>query len=215
VAVAGITLRLLGPAQPYALLDEPEVQARFARDEFMPYWAEPWPAAIMLVEEVVRRREPGGDPILEIGAGLGLAGLALTKTGYRVVISDYDADALLFIEANARLNGITPHEIRRLDWRNPPAEQFSAIIGADVLYEARHVAPVVQLIKRCLRRGGAAFISTPTRATADAFAPTARSAGLHVESIATCAPAIVPSIPGAHTEQGRLVQGTVFVVSGK
>jgi predicted nicotinamide N-methyase len=44
--------------------------------------------------------------VLEVGAGLGLAGLALAQAGFRVVITDYDEDALAFVRASAERNGL-------------------------------------------------------------------------------------------------------------
>ena len=38
------TYELVGPANYEQLVDDPRVVARFAQDEFMPYWAEFWSA---------------------------------------------------------------------------------------------------------------------------------------------------------------------------
>lgn len=53
--VAGeLRIELLGPRNPYGLLDRPEMEARFERDEYLPYWATLWPAALILADEVAR-----------------------------------------------------------------------------------------------------------------------------------------------------------------
>ena len=46
LTVAGVRLELLRPSSPEALIDE----EAFADDEFLPYWAELWPAARRLAE---------------------------------------------------------------------------------------------------------------------------------------------------------------------
>jgi hypothetical protein len=52
VRVGEVELSLLRPVSPEALLDE----EAFARDEFLPYWAELWPAATALAAAPVTRR---------------------------------------------------------------------------------------------------------------------------------------------------------------
>ena len=69
----------------------------------MPYWAYLWPGAYLLAEAVVR--EPWPEPVdgrilleaLEIGCGLGLAGLAALARGLRVQFTDYDQAPLDFV----------------------------------------------------------------------------------------------------------------------
>ena len=52
--VAGERYVILGPDNYESLLDDPSVITRFERDEYMPYWAEFWPAALLLAEEVAQ-----------------------------------------------------------------------------------------------------------------------------------------------------------------
>ena len=44
ITVGGLELELVRPAEPESLLDEDA----FADDEFLPYWAELWPAGLAL-----------------------------------------------------------------------------------------------------------------------------------------------------------------------
>ncbi len=60
VSVAGREYVLVGPVNYESLLDDPRVQERFRQDEFMPYWAEFWPAA-MLLAELVAAWGPAGE----------------------------------------------------------------------------------------------------------------------------------------------------------
>ena len=46
--IEGRTFRLTLPAVPDAFLEDPEVHAAFDRDEYMPYWAFLWPAALKM-----------------------------------------------------------------------------------------------------------------------------------------------------------------------
>ena len=76
------------PADSYALLDDPVVREAHDRDEYMPYWADLWPAARMLAKAL--QREPweahaGAPPhALEVGCGLGLPGVVALSRGLRV-----------------------------------------------------------------------------------------------------------------------------------
>ena len=77
----GRPIRLVRPTDPDRMLDDPAVRDWNRRDDYMPYWAYLWPAAYLLAEAVAREPwpvDPEGGPIeaLEIGCGLGLAGLA-------------------------------------------------------------------------------------------------------------------------------------------
>jgi SAM-dependent methyltransferase len=47
---AGRAIELLGPGNFEGLIDDERVIERFAKDEFMPYWAEFWPACLLLAD---------------------------------------------------------------------------------------------------------------------------------------------------------------------
>ncbi|MDZ4687036.1 MAG: hypothetical protein SH850_18320, partial [Planctomycetaceae bacterium] len=68
--------RLTLPASPDAFLDDPDVAAAHARDEYMPYWAYLWPASLAMSAAMLRHPWPDGTAVLELGAGVGLVGLA-------------------------------------------------------------------------------------------------------------------------------------------
>ncbi len=135
VQVAGVELALLRPARPEALIDE----EAFATDEFLPYWAELWPAARALAEELPdvagcgssssaaasasrarRRREGGTGHGRRLGRRRGRAarGERRSATG-------------------------SPLRAEVRDWREPWDERFDLALAADVLYERRNVEPVL------------------------------------------------------------------------
>jgi predicted nicotinamide N-methyase len=207
---AGQAIRLVRPAEPDRLLDDPGVVAWNRRDEYMPYWAYLWPAACLLAEAVARatwpeRPESGSTVALEIGCGLGLPGLVGVARGLRVVFSDYDPAPLDFVIRSAAENGFDPDRFatRLLDWRTLPDERFPIILGSDVLYEARLVPLVANLLERMLAPGGLGLIASPFRASAHEFPAAAESRGL------TCRaqPATTQS------EDGPPIQGTIYRVT--
>jgi predicted nicotinamide N-methyase len=157
------TFRILRPAQPDLLLDNPLVIKAFERDEYMPYWADLWPAARMLAKALLAESWPKGLPALEIGCGLGLSGIVALAQGLSVTFSDYDATALHFAAENARLNGFHDFRLLRLDWRKPPALTFPLILASDLLYEERNVAPVVGLLQQMLTPDGLCLLTDQDR----------------------------------------------------
>ncbi len=102
----------------------------------LPLWAKIWPASLPLAM-YMRRVVPGaGERVLEIGAGLGLAGLFAAKRGFSVVLSDIVPEALLFARINALRNGLGDTvQVRRLDFtKEDHSERYDRIIGSEVLY---------------------------------------------------------------------------------
>ncbi|MHC4609989.1 MAG: class I SAM-dependent methyltransferase, partial [Planctomycetota bacterium] len=206
VEVSGRILRLLGPKHPHALHNDPQMRQRFEEAGYKPYWTQPWPAAVMLAEHVIRHLDPGPEPILELGTGLGIVGISLSLAGHRVLVTDCDEDALAFVRASAGLNGVRLHDVRRLDWRDPPAERFATIVAAEVIYDRQNHQPIASLIAACLKAGGSAFVSDTNRETAKEFPDALRAAGLTYETAATQAKAI----PSFDSVDGRVFRGTVY-----
>lgn len=175
-ALADRRIRLLLPAVPDALLDDPEVLAANARDDYMPYWCYLWPASLETAQAVLRQQWPPEAPALEIGAGIALVSMAALAAGLRVTISDYEPRSLRLALYNAGRNGWAGRaRAERLDWRAPPQERYQVIFACDVIYEERNHEPILDLLETMLADDGQAWVSDPGRHLADRF--TARLAG--------------------------------------
>lgn len=163
-------LKVLAVREPDVLIDEldPEV---FGEDERLPYWAEIWPSAIGLGQHLFEYPAPSGSKVLELGCGIGVAGIFAAASGLEVTGSDYEEDALAFASYNAILNRQEDHvRFRFLDWRTPDLDQkFSIIIGSDILYERPNHGPIQELIDQTLEPGGMFLASDPNRRAADSF----------------------------------------------
>jgi predicted nicotinamide N-methyase len=177
VVLEGRTFLMERPGEPDKLLDNPEVIKAFERDEYMPYWADLWPAARMLAKAILREDWPAGTEVLELGCGLGLPGIVALSKGLRVTFSDYDATALRFAERNARLNKFENFRLLRLDWRQPPDMQFPLILASDLMYEERNVAPVVGLLQKVLAPGGLCLLTDQDRKPAPLLRQTLAESG--------------------------------------
>ena len=135
-----VELSLLRPVSPDALLDEDA----FARDEFLPYWAELWPAANALAAALP---DVAGLRVVELGCGLGLPSLVAAARGADVTASDWAEDAVALLRENAARNDLVVRvEVR--DWREPWPERFDVALAADVLYERRNVEPLLDRLRQ-------------------------------------------------------------------
>jgi predicted nicotinamide N-methyase len=132
-------LELLRPESAYGLIDE----EAFAQDEFLPYWAELWPAAQALVEALP---DVAGLRVVELGCGLGVPSLVAASRGAVVTAVDWAEDAVSLLRENAERNGLSLRAARR-DWREPWDERFDLALAADVLYERRNVEPVLARLR--------------------------------------------------------------------
>ncbi len=210
VDLSGRTIKVARPADPDRLLDDPAVLDWNRRDDYMPYWAYLWPGAFLLADAVSRTdwstQATGTVPLeaLEIGCGLGLAGLAALAQGLRVVFTDYDQAPLEFVARSAIANGFHPS---RFELRGStgalPDEVFPVILAADVIYEAPLVPLVANLLRKLLAPGGLGLVASPFRVAALAFPDAIASVGLR------CAAEPAEAV----AEGGRHIEGTIYRVT--
>ena len=169
VTVGGRTFVFDRPAGLDHLFDHPAVRSAYSEDEYIPYWADLWPAAVMLAETVLAEpwEERGANlEALEIGCGLGVSGMAALARGLHVTFSDVDAAAVQLAAANARLNGFTHFETAAVDIRAVPERQFPVLLAADVCYELRLTDAVAKFVKAALAPGGVALLTDTDRYSA-------------------------------------------------
>lgn len=180
VIIDGRSFLIERPAETDRIIDHPAMRSAFAADEFLPYWADLWPASRMLARAILRGQWAPQTTALDIGCGLGLAGIAALAKGLRVTFSDCDRTALRFAAANARLNGFRDYELLLMDWRHPPVGRtFSLLLASDVCYEQRHIEPVVNLICELLAPDGTCLLTDPDRPPAALLRETLSARGLH------------------------------------
>ncbi len=100
-----------------------------------------WDSAFVLAALMVRA-DIAGRRILEVGCGIGLASLVLSKRGADITASDRHPEAARFLAHNTQLNEVPPIPFERSDWDDPQdgPPRFDRVIGSDLLYEAQHAA---------------------------------------------------------------------------
>lgn len=155
---------------PDALIDAIDEKA-FQEDERLPYWAVIWPAAIGLGMHLFEHPIQMQDPVLELGCGIGVAGIAAARAGLTVHACDYDQDALAFTRHNAALNEVEERmTIRHMDWRTPDlTDRYEIIIGSDIVYERPDHQPILNLLETTLLPGGVFLLSDPDRRPTQTF----------------------------------------------
>jgi predicted nicotinamide N-methyase len=204
VFVEDQTFVLARPSDSDKLLDHPAIRSAFAADEYMPYWVDLWPAARMLAKVIARETWIAGQEALEIGCGLGLPGIVALSRGLRVTFSDYDATALRFAADNARANGFHDFRTLQLDWRDPPKDlRVPVVLGSDLVYEIRNVAPLVGIIKRVLLPGGVCLLTDQDRVPAHVLRETLAAEGLTYTT----------QVVRAGEPGGRRLKGTLYRIT--
>ncbi len=202
IIVGSSTFQIAYPGNADELLDHPSTQTAFYADQYMPYWAELWPSSQMLGNVLMQQTWPVNHRALEIGCGVGLAGIVALSLGMHVIFSDYDATAVDFAAANAIANGFTHFEKLPLDWRFPPDLQVPLLLAADVIYEERNIAPLISFIQTVLEPDGVCLLSDSDRSTRGGFRYALKQANLKF----TRQPVSVKGF------EGRDVKGSVYMI---
>ena len=145
------------PRDAESLIDE----ARFARDEFLPYWAELWPSGLVLAEQVAAL-DLAGRRVVELGCGVAVPSVVAAPSGRGLLATDWAPEALAFTRANADARG-PALETMLVDWQNAARPESSwrdpaptSSSEADVLYEERKNGPTLAgLLPRLVAAGRA------------------------------------------------------------
>jgi predicted nicotinamide N-methyase len=145
------------------LLDSEVVGDRFSASAYMPYWASIWPVSRAMAAKILSHKWPKACSVLELGCGLGLAGVAALKAGHDVTFSDYDASALDYAKRNAELNGFTSAKFLEMNWKHPRPNQFDLIIGADLTWDLELVPHLIRVFETMLKPQGVIWLADQNR----------------------------------------------------
>ena len=159
--VGGRDLTVLHRKALVTWLDE---QIYLSSDETRQYGTVLWPASIALALEIAERAADfRGTAVLELGAGVGLAGLAAACVGGRVVQTDRDEDALAMCRDNAERNGVAI-ACRAADWSTwTEVTRYDWIIASDILYRTSLHENLRAIFACSLAPRGRLLIADPLR----------------------------------------------------
>jgi len=170
-------LGLWVPTRPDDVLDALDEATLAAPDEKAPYFAALWPSGEALARHVLATQGLAGRAVLDLGCGLGAAGLAALAQGASVTFLDWEPLSLEIVARSARRQGLVPASLVAADWRDPPPlGRFDLVLAADVLYESRNLEPVARLLASHL--DGEAWLADPRRDEADDLPRVAAAHGL-------------------------------------
>lgn len=171
VAVPGGRLVLVRPRDWTALLDAERAAGRDA-----PFWAATWPSGEELAR-VVATAPLRGRHVLDLGCGLGLAGIAAARGGADVLAVDASADAVTFAAENLSLNGVDARTAT-CSWADPALAElgpFDLVLGGDVLYSRAGAESLLRRLPALVAAGGEVWMTDPGRAAAEAMLKAARA----------------------------------------
>jgi len=128
-----------------------------------PLWLEIWPASIGLARWFLQGPDLSGQTVLELGCGLGLAGLAAAARGAKAVMTDYVPESVALAAESGGLNGFAV-EGMVADWRDfSITEKYDFIIGADICYHPELNPYLRKIFAANLKPGGMLALSDPGR----------------------------------------------------
>lgn len=164
VDLSGRALLLYVAANVEELVGDP------ADPDQVPCWAEAWPAARGLAAYFLQGPRLDGTSVLELGAGVGLPGVACGLQGSNVTFSDFQPLALSLCEANARLHRLPRYRLLLADWRRYRCrERFDLVLASDIAYEPRLLPFLKAVLLEAIKPGGSIYFSHPGRPVTFSF----------------------------------------------
>ena len=162
VGIAGRNFRFLTVNDLEPLIGGKDI---FANTLDFPFWVKVWEAAVVLGFFMSRQRPEQVGRCLELGAGLGVAGIVAAGFGHEVMITDYKEEILDFPRVSAAVNGVADRvEVARLDWTAPSdLGGFDTIIGSEILFHERFFSPLLEVFSHYLKPGGQIFLAHDVR----------------------------------------------------
>jgi predicted nicotinamide N-methyase len=120
---------------------------------------------------------------MELGCGVGVAGIAALIAGHDVTFADHASSAVRLAVSNAALNGFADIVGMVFDWQQPTRNQFDFILASDVLYDAAAYEPLLSTLQAMLSDHGVVWIGDPGRVSSPRFAELAVKHGWCVETL--------------------------------
>jgi predicted nicotinamide N-methyase len=173
VRAGALRVELRGPAAPPG-----------ERGERLTLWWGVTSAAQALAERLATGPSMAGVRAVELGCGLGLAGIAAGLRGAHVTFTDGEPAALAHAASNAARNGLPAERITTalLDWDQPgEVGSFDLLLGAEIGYDYLTHGALVALIPSLLAPGGRALLADRRRLVVDRWIGRLRGRGLAVE----------------------------------
>jgi predicted nicotinamide N-methyase len=129
-----------------------------------PFWAFAWPGGQSLARHLLDHPAlVAGKTVLDFGAGGAVEGIAAMQAGARrVIASDIDPVAVVSMEVNAALNGVSVEcTVEDLIGRDDRA--WEVVLAGDMFYDAELSERVLGWLSGLARRGALVLLGDPGR----------------------------------------------------
>jgi predicted nicotinamide N-methyase len=143
------------------------VEELAGREVEPPFWAFAWPGGQALARHVLDHPDLArGKVVLDLGCGNGLAALAATIAGARVVIAnDIDPSAIEVARINGRANGLDLRaDLGDLLSGPPGVPPIEVILAGDLFYSRSLAARAEPWLRRAVGEGAMVLAGDPGRA---------------------------------------------------
>lgn len=156
----------------------------FAPD-LCPYFGRAWNSALGLCTWLSSQNNSYlGQSFLEIGCGLALPSILISKLQGQVFASDFHPDVEIFLAHNSKLNKVAINYTKAHWAIDPmPLAQFDWVIGSDILYEGAHPDQVAKALHRFVKPGGKIVLADPGRSYLQQFVKAMNNLNLKEELI--------------------------------
>lgn len=179
------------PVELYALADaESAIDAgALLRERVIadpPYWALVWTGARAIAAVASNMTFPWGMQVLDLGCGLGFAGLAAARRGAEVTFGDYLEAPMDFVRETIARLGLDRCHARVIDFTAPhdDGRRYDLILAADIVYDPAHYAPLAAYLDTHLAPGGRILLTESLRADATVFLDGLKARGFRDEKSA-------------------------------
>ena len=142
--------------------DETPLEKRDDESLGWAYWDRLWPSELALSEFLIKEYFPEkltGKNILEIGCGVGLAGVVAARLGAFTTFSDMVPVTLEGVKETCRLNHIQQFDTCTLDWFSSISDtkNYDIVIGSEVFYDTKNLPGIFNVLHSVLKLDGQAF----------------------------------------------------------
>jgi 2-polyprenyl-3-methyl-5-hydroxy-6-metoxy-1,4-benzoquinol methylase len=133
-----------------------------------PYWAHVWAGSRVLARRLTKI-DCSGRRVVDVGAGVGLAGIVAAKRGAAVTAIDTAHAAMCFARANAALNGCSVAAVQA-DLHQPALRgRFDYCLAADVTYQPSLQVALADFLATHLAPDGTAWCAESVRTSDQGF----------------------------------------------
>lgn len=163
-----------------ALVD-PQALLRDVEPVEPPYWAHLWVGSRALARHVAAQ-SPHAASAIDIGCGVGLAGLTAAHMGIGTTFLDRSAEALTFVRASARRANYDV-QLVQTDMLAPGlCGRFDLCLAADVTYDPALQVGLAQFLEDHLAPNGIAWCAESVRTADRGFLDACSERGLRARS---------------------------------